>query len=87
MKVIAIAVLIVLIPAASPLAQNRSTASKPEPATGKPASKTQPVAIPSAQGHTRAKACAEYGAGFVPIAGTGTCVKIGGYVRMQDTAR
>jgi hypothetical protein len=29
------------------------------------------------------KACPEYGAGYRRLEGTGTCVKIGGYVRMQ----
>ncbi len=34
-----------------------------------------------------AKACAEYGAGFVRVEGTGSCVKIGGYVRAQRSTR
>ncbi len=29
------------------------------------------------------KDCPEYGAGYRRLDGTGTCVKIGGYVRMQ----
>ena len=29
------------------------------------------------------KACTEYGAGFVRMEGTGACVKIGGYLRVQ----
>jgi hypothetical protein len=39
---------------------------------------------PKAQSEKRAKPCEEYGAGFKPIEGTGTCVKIGGYIRMQS---
>ena len=30
-----------------------------------------------------AKACPEYGAGYMRLEGTGTCVKVGGYVRFQ----
>jgi len=33
------------------------------------------------------KACAEYGAGFVRVEGTGSCVKIGGYVRAQGSTK
>jgi hypothetical protein len=77
---IVIAVLVVLLPGASALAQN-------QPATSKSASNPQPAAAPKAQPDKRAKACEEYGAGFKPIDGTGTCVKIGGYVRMQGSVR
>ncbi len=30
------------------------------------------------------KACPEYGAGYRRLEGTGTCVKVGGYVRFQS---
>ena len=30
-----------------------------------------------------ARTCPEYGAGYVRLEATGSCVKIGGYVRMQ----
>jgi hypothetical protein len=76
MKMIAIAALIALFPSASALAQSKPAATKP--ATG-----PQPAASAKAQPDQRAKACAEYGVGFKPIEGTGTCVKIGGYVRAQ----
>lgn len=33
------------------------------------------------------KACTEYGAGFVRLEGTGSCVKIGGYVRAQRSTK
>jgi hypothetical protein len=33
-----------------------------------------------------AKACPEYGAGYVRIEGTGTCMKVGGYLRFQAGA-
>lgn len=80
MRTVAIAVLIAVFPAASALAQIK-------PATNKLATRTQPAVPSKGQPEKRTKACAEYGAGFVQIEGTGTCVKIGGYVRMQDSVR
>ena len=73
MKTFFIAALIALTPAVPALAQSKP-AKKPEPAA-----KVQP--------ETRVKACAEYGAGFVRVEGTGACVKFGGYIRMEGTAR
>jgi hypothetical protein len=32
------------------------------------------------KGATRSNSCAEYGAGFVKLEGSDTCVKVGGYV-------
>jgi hypothetical protein len=49
--------------------------SAPPPATAKP---------PSAE---RMKSCSTYGAGFVQIPGSDACVKIGGFVTTQGTAR
>ena len=77
MSKIVIAALIALLPATSALAQSKR-------AIIWPAIGAQPAATPKAQPEQRAKACAEYGSGFKPIEGTGTCVKIGGYVRMQN---
>jgi hypothetical protein len=82
MRTIAIAALIALSPVASALAQNKPATTKA--LATKPAAQMQPSASPKAQPDKRAKACAEYGVGFKPIEGTGTCVKIGGYVRMQS---
>lgn len=81
MRLFAIAaVLIVSLPVAPALGQSK-------PAAGNPAAKAQPTPTPKAQTGTRAKPCAEYGAGFVQVAGSETCMKIGGYVRMQGSAR
>ena len=33
------------------------------------------------------KSCSNYGAGFVNVAGTDACVKIGGWVTIEGTAR
>lgn len=73
MRTFAIVALIALTPAAPALAQSKP-AKKPDPAA-------------KAQPDTRVKTCAEYGAGFVRVEGTGACVKIGGYLRMQGTTR
>ena len=89
MRPAAIAILIALIPQAA-LAQSMPAINSPGingPTSSKPATKPQPAATPKAQPEKRAKSCEEYGAGFKPIEGTGTCVKIGGYVRMQGSAR
>lgn len=72
MRAFAIVALIALTPA-SAFAQSKP-AKKPEPAA-----KVQP--------EPRPKTCAEYGAGFARVEGTGTCVKFGGYLRMQGTTR
>lgn len=75
MRAIAIAALIALLPAAPAFAQDKPATA---PKAGQP-TKTQPA--------KPANACAEYGAGFVQIGDSGSCVKVGGYVRMQGTAR
>lgn len=44
---------------------------------------------PAAKAHTSAqtkKSCKEFGAGFVAVAGTDTCVKIGGWVTVEGGA-
>ena len=43
-------------------------------------------ARPAAKAHTSGqtkKSCKEFGAGFVAVAGTDTCVKIGGWVTVE----
>jgi hypothetical protein len=44
----------------------------------------------TAKSHTSAqtkKSCKEFGAGFVNVAGTDTCVKIGGFVTVEGGSR
>ena len=47
--------------------------------------------IPSSQAKSqptvRTKSCSAFGAGFVNIPGTDACIKIGGYVTVEGTAR
>lgn len=68
MRIAAAAALIALFPSLPALAQSK-VFKKPEP------QKTQ--------ADTRVKDCAEFGAGFKRVEGTGSCVKIGGYVRIE----
>jgi len=49
--------------------------SPPKPAKATPPGKSLPLKRPSS-----ANACADFGAGFVMIEGTSTCVKLGGSV-------
>ena len=66
---------LVLLSAGSAISQLAGpTLMQPSPS---PEKKTAPVAQRSV------KACTEYGTGFVRMEGTGACVKIGGYLRVQ----
>ncbi|HWV52817.1 porin [Pseudorhodoplanes sp.] len=75
MKATLIAILLALVTAAPAFAQSK--------APTKPKSEPAPKADPA----KRANPCAEYGAGFVQVEGTGTCVQVRGYVRMQGSVR
>jgi hypothetical protein len=44
---------------------------------------SQPSGSTKLQPALRAKSCSSFGPGFVQIAGTDTCVKVGGYVTME----
>jgi hypothetical protein len=66
-----------LLVATSAAAQfNGPTLAQPSPVASKKA-----VAVDKP-----AKACPEYGAGYVRVEGTGACVKMGGYLRFQAGA-
>jgi hypothetical protein len=45
--------------------------------------KSQPSGLAKSQPAPRKKSCSAFGAGFVQIPGTETCVKIGGYVTTE----
>jgi hypothetical protein len=45
--------------------------------------KSQPPGSAKPQPALRTKACSSFGAGFVQLPGTATCVKIGGYVTIE----
>lgn len=74
--------LLVLIPllatsAAAAEALRLPSAERPQAGTTLP--------LKGAPGKARAGTCASYGPGFVMVEGTGTCVKIGGTVRIDTT--
>ena len=46
---------------------------------------SQPSGPAKSQPAPRTKSCSTFGAGFVQVPGTDTCVKIGGYVTMEGT--
>ena len=45
--------------------------------------KSQPPGLAKPQPALRTKACSAFGAGFVQIPGSDTCVKIGGFVTVE----
>jgi hypothetical protein len=72
-------VAVLLLPSAPALSQLAGpTLAQPSPP---PAQKKAPVA------ERAMKTCQEYGAGYMRVEGTGSCVKIGGYVRAQGSVR
>ena len=60
------------------LATSGALARDPAQQSHDDAKKPAPVRHPA-----KIKDCAQYGDGFVQIAGTDTCVKVGGYIRME----
>jgi hypothetical protein len=46
---------------------------------------SQPSGSAKQQSGLRTKSCSAFGAGFVQLPGTDTCVKIGGFVTMEST--
>lgn len=78
MKSAVIVATILLLHAAPAFAQTKP-APKPDPLAKAAPAKSEPA--------KSAKPCDEYGAGFVRMGETGTCVKFGGYVRIQGSAR
>ena len=48
---------------------------------------SQPSGLAKSQPALRRKSCNAFGAGFAQVPGTDTCVKIGGYVTIEGTAK
>lgn len=82
MKAALIVGLIAVLPAAPALAQIKPALAQPKPAA-KPKSEAQRSTEPK----RAVDACKEFGAGFVAVAGTGTCVQVRGYMRLQGSTR
>lgn len=66
-------------PAAAAEALRLPPAERPQAGTALP--------LKGAAGKARAGSCASYGARFVMVEGTGTCVKIGGSISVDTTVR
>jgi hypothetical protein len=75
----AAAMIVAAVPAASALAQ---TLTDPNP----PAKWSPPHAAAKSPSAVSAKPCIGYGAGFVQVPGTGTCIKVGGWVSVEGSA-
>ena len=77
MRQIVLTIIVAGWPALAPAEQaSRHTA-------GKTTSQGKPLKL---KGAARENACAEYGAGFVRLEGSDTCIKIGGYVSSGASA-
>ena len=61
-------------------AQTLTSPNSPSPKAPSTA-QTKPSAPPAKTPPTPARSCSIYGEGFVPVPGTDTCVKAGGYLR------
>ena len=71
---IVLAVVVAVLPTCVAVAQQSSQPPKNSPKSGT----LRPI---------KGNPCAMYGAGFVKIEGSDTCVKIGGSVRVETSAR
>jgi hypothetical protein len=79
MRNILVAILVAMLPASGALAQQSSILKPEKPEKLAPSSeKLLPL-----KGAGTARSCAEYGPGFVQLAGSSTCVKIGGAVSID----
>ena len=75
--------ILVIVPAALMLASQAAAQQSPQLKFDPPAnSRTLPVKPPKAD-----NSCAAYGAGFVKLTNTNTCVKIGGSISVGAGAR
>jgi len=72
MRKILLAIVAATLPALSALAQ--------QPAFPRPEDVARPGKVVPLKGANSANSCAAFGAGFVKIAGTDTCMKVGGAV-------
>jgi hypothetical protein len=75
----AAAMILAPVPTCSALAQ---TLTDPNP----PAKWTPPHAAAKSPSAASAKPCIGYGAGFVQVPGTSTCIKVGGWVSVEGAA-
>ena len=78
MRNILLSILVAVLPASGAVAQQSSIA-RPDKST---ASSKKLLPLKGA-GASAGRSCAEYGPGFIQLAGSSTCVKIGGAVSIE----
>jgi hypothetical protein len=71
--------ILAVVPACGAFAQ---TLTDPNP----PATWSPPHAAAKSPAAASAKPCSSFGAGFVQVAGTGACIKVGGWVSVEGSA-
>lgn len=76
MKYLVLIALAAWLPAGQAVAQSKASA-RPQPDRPAKSVSAKPLS------EKAARTCSEYGAGFVRVEGTGACVKIGGYMRIE----
>jgi hypothetical protein len=79
MRNILLAILVAVLPASGAVAQQQSSLSRPD----KPAPGSEKLLPLKSAGTGAGRSCTEYGPGFVQLAGSSTCVKIGGAVSVE----
>jgi hypothetical protein len=60
------------------------TLLEPNPKLEPKTKPSQPPGTAKSQSGLRTKSCSAFGAGFVQLPGTDTCVKVGGFVTMES---
>jgi hypothetical protein len=78
MRTVFVIISVIMLPASQAAAQQSPRLKFDQPASAR----TLPVKPPKAE-----NSCAAYGAGFVRLADTGTCVKIGGSISVGAGTR
>lgn len=79
------ATIVVLIAFSACSGASAQTLLEPNPKLEPKAKVSEPPASAKPQSGLRIKSCSAFGAGFVQLPGTDTCVKVGGFVTMEST--
>lgn len=87
MKFVAITLAAVTLYASAPARGNAQTAAPTLMAPQAQSKTSRPVAPAKPTRAGRANPCSVYGEGFAYVPGSGTCVKVGGYVRSETAVR
>jgi hypothetical protein len=87
MKFVAITLAAVTLYASAPARGSAQTAAPTLMAPQAQSKTSRPVAPAKPTRAGRANPCSVYGEGFAYVPGSGTCVKVGGYVRSETAVR